>query len=122
MKVREAIGIIDSRKPNAYSVSDKLGWLNALDGRIKAEIIDTHEGWENILFLPYGLDDQDTMLMVPEPWDRMYLSWLECQIDYANAEFGKYNNSAAMFQAEYDAFENWYNRTHKPKGTRIRYF
>ena len=50
------------------------------------------------------------------------LSWLECQIDYANAEFGKYNNSAAMFQAEYDAFANWYNRTHKPKGTRIRYF
>ena len=60
--------------------------------------------------------------MVPEPWDRMYISYLESQMDYANAEYGRYNNSAAMFQAEYDGFANWYNRTHMPKGTRIRYF
>lgn len=122
MKVREAIASVDSRKPNAFDVSEKLAWLNALDGKIKAEVIDTHENPGNILFIPYGIDDEDVELMVPPPWDRMYISWLESQIDYANAEFGRYNNSAAMFQAEYDGFANWYNRTHMPKGTRIRYF
>lgn len=122
MKVREAIASVDSRKPNAFDVSEKLAWLNALDGKIKAEIIDTHENPGNILFIPYDIDDEDVELMVPPPWDRMYISWLESQIDYANAEFGRYNNSAAMFQAEYDGFANWYNRTHMPKGTRIRYF
>ena len=60
--------------------------------------------------------------MAPEPWDMMYISYLESQMDYANAEYGRYNNTAAMFQAEYDGFANWYNRTHTPKGTRIRYF
>ena len=122
MTVREAIASVDNRKPNAFDITEKLAWLNALDGKIQQEIIDTHDNPDGILFVPYGLDDGDMALLAPEPWDRMYISYLESQMDYANAEYGRYNNTAAMFQAEYDGFTNWYNRTHTPKGTRIRYF
>lgn len=122
MTVREAIASVDNRKPNAFDITEKLAWLNALDGKIQQEIMDTHDNPGGILFVPYGLDDEDVQLLAPEPWDRMYISYLESQMDYANAEYGRYNNSAAMFQAEYDGFANWYNRTHMPKGTRIRYF
>ena len=43
-------------------------------------------------------------------------------MDYHNGEYGKYNNAMDMFQAAYRGFENYYNRTHMPKGSKIKYF
>ena len=44
------------------------------------------------------------------------------QNDYYNGEMDKYNNAMAMFYAAYDGFKNHYNRTHMPKGQKIKYF
>ena len=63
----------------------------------------------------------ETELLVPAPWDEMYLRWLEARIDYANAEYTRYNNSMDMFRAVYQAYRSYYNRTHMPKGTRFRF-
>ena len=44
----------------------------------------------------------------------IYIRWLEAQIDYANGEYGKYNNSITMYNTAYSAYEKYYNREHKP--------
>ena len=44
MKLIEAINKIDALKQNTFTQEDKIGWLSTLDGIIKSEIIDTHEG------------------------------------------------------------------------------
>ena len=44
MTIIGAITRVDTVKPNTYSQMDKVKWLSELDGIIKAEIIDTHEG------------------------------------------------------------------------------
>ena len=93
-----------------------------MDGRVKEEVIDTHEGAEDVTFDGYNDGTLGTELLIPHPYDELYSLWLEAQIDYANNEYGRYNNSIAMFNATYSAFERWFNRNHMPIGTRIKLF
>lgn len=77
----------------------------------------------DIMFSGYDdSTDLNTELLVPEPFDEMYLRWLESQIDYYNGEYGKYNNAIVMYNAAYEAYRNEYNRTHMPLGKTIKYF
>ena len=126
MTIIEAINKIDSLKPNAYTPTDKIRWLSRLDGMVKEEIIDTHEDAENITFNGYDEDDEnfsiETELLIPYPHDEVYTLWLEAQIDYANNEYGRYNNSISMFNSTYSAFERWYNRNHMPLGKNLKFF
>lgn len=115
MTLMGAINHIDAIKPNAYSQTEKIKWISTLDGMIKKEIIDTHEGGEKIEFNGYQAGDLGKDLLVPSPYDDVYIKWLEVQIDYANGEYGKYNNSIMMFTSAYSTYEKYYNRTHMPK-------
>ena len=123
MTLNEAINKIDALKPNNFSIEDKIGWLSTLDHTVKAEMIDTHEGGEDIVFEGYTEETElDTKLLAPAPYDEMYIRRLEARIDYANNEFGKYNNAITMFNTSYGAYYNYYNRTHMPKGKKLKYF
>lgn len=123
MTIIEAIALVDNLKPNTYTQDDKIRWLSKLDGVVKAEIIDTHEGGSEVSFMGYDENTpHDTVLLVPAPYDDIYRFWLEAQIDYTNADFDKYNNSSMRYNAEYSAFERHYNRTHKPITHRLKFF
>ena len=123
MTIIEAINKTDNFKPNSYTQPDKVRWLSILDGIIKTEIIDTHEGSENVTFNGYEAETPiETVLLVPAPYDDIYVKWLEAQIDYANGETAKYNNSMVMYNTAYSAFERYYNRTHMPKGKSFKFF
>ena len=123
MTIIEAINRIDGLKPNIYSQSEKVRWLSQLDGLVKNDIIDTHEGSDAITF--NGYDDEtsiDTVLIIPSPYEDVYIHYLEMKIDYSNGETIKYNNSAMMYNNAYSSFEKWYNRTHMPKQVGFNYF
>lgn len=123
MKIIEAISRIDGLKHNTYTQSEKIAWLSRVDSIVKRLIIDTHEGWEEFTFSGYDdKTDVETEMLVPAPFDEMYLRWLEAQIDYANGEYGKYNNSILMYQTAYDSYANYYNRNNMPLGNKIKYF
>jgi hypothetical protein len=115
MTIMGAINHVDAVKPNGYSQVEKIKWLSTLDGRVKTEIIDTHDGAEGVTFKGYDETTALTQeLLIPHPYDEVYIRWLEAQIDYANGEYGKYNNSITMYNTALSAFERYYNRTHKP--------
>lgn len=122
MTIHEAITWIDEHKPNTLSREDKIRLLNQLDMEIFQSLVRTHTcGIQE--FEGYHEDiDPDTVLLAPEPYDAMYLHWLESQVDYANGEYQKYNNTNAVFRTDWETFERWYNRTHMPKGRLINYF
>lgn len=123
MTILEAVHKIDTVKPNSYTQPEKIKWLSTLDGIIKSEIIDTHEDGENVEFDGYDDEtDLDTELLVPSPYDDVYVRWLEARIDYANGEYGKYNNSMVAYNDAYSLFSNYYNRKHMPKGKQFKYF
>lgn len=115
MKIIEAINQLDTLKFNTYSQQDKVEWLSRLDSMVKKQIIDTHVGGESVVFSGYDVDTpEDTALLVPNPYDEMYLRWMEAQIDYHNGEYDKYNNAIIMFNTSFEAYEAYYNRTHMP--------
>ena len=123
MTIIEAINRIDAIKPNGYTQTEKIKWLSTLDGVVKAEIIDTHEGSDGVPFK--GYDDMTALthaLLIPHPYDEVYIRWLEAQIDYANSEYGKYNNSITMYNTALLAYEKYYNRTHKPLSKKFTHF
>lgn len=123
MKIREAINKIDTQKPNAYSQDEKIEWLSRLDSMIKIEVIDTHQGAEKVEFNGYNNEtDLDTELLAPEPYDEVYLRWLEAMIDYTNNEYGRYNNSMLMFKSVYNSYCNWYNRQNLPVKKAFKFF
>ena len=122
MTINEAIDTIDSLKHNTYTQEDKVGWLSRLDWKVKKLIIDTHEGADDVEFSGYTTEtDINTELLVPAPFDEVYLRWIEMQIDYANGEYGRYNNSKTMFDDAYSAYERYYNRTHMPIGCKRKF-
>lgn len=126
MTIRDAISKVDALKPNTYKEEDKVRWLSTLDTRVKTQIIDAHECSDPVFF--YGYTDLDsetelseTELLVPPPYDSMYLRWLEAMIDYHNSDDDRYNNAIILFNNDYESYKKYYTRTHMPlsKGKRF---
>lgn len=149
MTVREALTAIKGLKPSQYDDNTLVRWLSELDRRVYDDILCRYEGVrERTGFhrasredeltesksgkarnedetrhgpLPLDADrDIETKLLIPFPHDALYIKWLGAQIDYHNAEFERYNNGMVMFNAGYQAFGDWYNRTHMPAREEIR--
>ena len=115
MTIAEVISKVDALKPNTYAPEDKVDWLSTLDARVKSKIIDTHVHNEPIFFYGYdGINDMETELLVPAPYDEMYLRWLEAMIDYHNSDDDRYNNAIILFNNAYEDYKKHYTRTHMP--------
>ena len=115
MTIADVISKVDALKPNTYESKDKISWLSDLDARVKTQIINAHERREPVYF--YGYDEEtdlDTELLVPKPYDEMYLRWLEAMIDYHNSDDDRYNNAIILFNNAYDGYKRHYTRTHMP--------
>lgn len=123
MTLIEAINRVDALKPNSYSQEEKISWLSTLDGMIVRDVIRKYDGGEDFTFDGYTADTPlDTDLIVKEPYEEMYICWLESKIDYNNAEYARYNNSVTRYNDIYMEFARNYNRNHMPIGTAIKYF
>lgn len=122
MKIIEAINRIDSLKHNTYTQGEKLIWLSEVDWDVVKNIIATHEG-DTPTFNGYDdSTDLQTELLIPAPYDKAYLLWMEAQIHYYNGEYDKHNNAMDMFYEAFESFERHYNRTHMPKGKKFKFF
>lgn len=113
MTLQEAIDMQEALKPSAIPESMKITWLSTLDGSIKAEVIDTHKGGEQIAFSGYDESNKEQQLLAPAPYDRLYVSFLIAQIERYSGEIEKYNNSIMLYNVDYNDYTNWYNRTHE---------
>ena len=137
MTPNKAIEIIDRLKPNIYTDEDKLRWINELDGMVKRLVFQwdkkyfkelktqyeknqiTEEEYNEILdkAKPYSYpEDMVRELLIPAPFDDSYTLFLEAKIDYYNREYGNYNNSAMMFEAQFSEYKKDYIRHNQARG------
>lgn len=120
MKIREAIDRADALNPNQYTEEEKLRWLSVQDATVIEDILLTHErniGEQEPFFRPYTPEDMDKELIVPFPYDELYISYLDMKISEANKETDRYNNAVTLFNSYMTDFACHYNRTHMPKFT-----
>lgn len=113
MKIRECIDEFDRLNPNQYEEETKVKWLSNLDQRIYNDIILTHENSEEIEFKPYTSDNMMKELLVPAPYDELYVAYLQMKVDETDKETVRYNNSLTLYNAYYDSFAGYWNRTHR---------
>ena len=116
MTIKECIDIVDSSKPNQYTIKDKVIWLSFVEGIIIDEVLKTHEGYDGRydLFNGYTEDDMTVALIVPSPYDRLYTAYLKMKIDQENGETARYNNSMMMYNSYMLEWRKHYNKTHMP--------
>ena len=115
MTISDVLAQVDGRKHNTYSQSEKIAWLSQLDAMVKKEIVDGHEGAQSCSFSGYREDEPlHTVLLVPEPYDEMYLRFLEAQMDYHNGEYHSYNNAINQFNSIFEHYRAYYTRNHSP--------
>ena len=113
MTVGEAISRVDRLKYNAFSLEEKQRWLGQLEAMLKSHILDTHA--PGLSYTPIDANSPAaTPLLAPEPYDAMYVHWLEAQMDLYTGELPRYNATILLFNTQYGAFESWYNRHFAP--------
>lgn len=120
MTIEIAIAKCDEINPNTVDETTKIRWLSQLDGLIKSEILDNYErnNTEPDIsdFSGYTEDTpRSTALLVPFPYDDIYVNYLVAQVYLFLGENTKYNNYAMIYDSEKETYENYYARTHKPK-------
>ena len=116
MTIKECIDIVDSLKPNQYSIEDKVRWLSFIDRIIINDVLKTHEDYDEKydLFDGYSADKLGAKLIVPAPYDQLYTEFIKMKIDEENGETARYNNTATMFNSYLTVFKKWYNKHHLP--------
>lgn len=113
MTINEAIAQVNRTRQNRIPDDVMIRWLSNLDHQIYEEVIKTREGWESVSFMPYGADDGEKKLLVPPPYDEMYIYKLEASIYYEQREINKYATSMTMFNAVMEQYMKKYSREHR---------
>lgn len=139
MTINEALAKVDALQPNQYDFETKMSWLTQVDGEIFKDIILTHHNPPervmrrsefdpdmpgHLILKPYN--NGDDVLIVGSPYaDTVYIYWLQAQISMQNSEIAKYSQYATQYNAAYQSYANYYNRTHLPiqphRGNRVKF-
>lgn len=120
MTINEAITMADELKPNMMQTAVKVRFLNEIEGKVHGEIIMTHAHEAEAETCPTYDNDTDpgTVMLVPAPYDMLYVYWLMAQIDHLNMEMEKYNNDRALFEDAWGNFADFWNRKNMPLSAR----
>lgn len=106
--LQQALTRIDAICPNAWDKTAKLLWLNECESMIQTRILGTAPEQ----CITYDADtDRSTKLLVPAPFDRLYVYYVIAMCDYAAHETAHYTDSMMLFNAALDEYAKWYQRT-----------
>lgn len=121
-----AAGMIEQynvERPNGVEDSVKLDFLRKCESNLIENVIllydpkeddPTPEDWKEYL----DTFNMDSELILEEPYNDIYVWYLDQRIAFNNNDTKRYNASARMFDNAFLAFKQKYNREHFPKQTR----
>jgi len=87
----------DALLPNPIGETEKLRWLEDLDGQLLTELARLR-GREAAQPAVYT---EASELAVEEPWEELYLHWLQAKTLYFLGEYGRYQNAMSQFNSLY---------------------
>ena len=114
MTVREAIDRVRRMKPCDFKDETLVEFLNDVEKDIQVKVyklpLDKLTGY----CLP---QDDNTTLLVPPPFDKVYKLYMAAQIDLYRGEYTNYMNTSEAYNKAVGDFHAYYMREiYKPKG------
>ena len=112
MTIRDLLNRIEKEKPNGFTEADLIAFLNEVEAQAADEL-----HIEDVPVYEDNHTDLDEVLLVPAPYDVLYISYLKAKIDYANEEYDSYTNNQAQHVQDYKDFVDWVVRTGRAENT-----
>lgn len=116
----------NTERPNSVEDYMKVDFLKKIEQMIINTVIKTHMGAPDDEELEDHIEsfDYNTELLVGEPYDDLYIHYLDQRIALNNNDTKRYNLASTMFNNAMLVYQQYYNREHmgiKPKGHLIRH-
>ena len=126
MTAAQIIQRFDDDRKNGFADDRKLKWLEDIERQAVEEIILTHELPEELKETDFGTYfdtfGMDTEMLVPAPWDELYIHFLDMKIAWSQREAKSINMATTNFNDAYNAYAGWYNRHNMPLRKREPWF
>lgn len=109
MKLSEAIEQVKKEKPHSFSEEHSTVFINEIEAQIQEFLeipIQERKKYD-------WVNDGNAVLLAPEPYSVLYISFLKAKIDYAIEEYESYANNQAQFNEDFADFKAWALRTGK---------
>lgn len=107
MTIRTLIDKVQAEKPNTFTNEQIVAFVNEVEGNVAEELRTKR--------ITYSTTEEDMTkkLLVPAPYDRLYVSYVKAMIDFANEEYGSYQLNQQQFALDFEDFSNWVVRTNR---------
>lgn len=107
MKLKEAIRKADQLRPNTIEEEIKAQWVAEIEGRVAETAREPQptDGWA----------EEDPVLIMPYPYDDIYVLFLMAKIDFANEEMDLYGDDSVIANERVDNALAWWVRNHPPR-------
>lgn len=114
MTVAGIIEQYNTERPNSIEDMVKLSWLKKCETSLIEDTIKNHYGapTDEELFLHLEYFAMDTDLLLEEPYDDVYIYYLDQRIAYNNNDMNRYNASMRMYNNALLYWKQKYNREH----------
>lgn len=106
MTIKELFAYTEEQFPSQYPSDIKLQWVNQLE----KEIADYLELFDEVEFHPHEDILEETLIDEPD----VYALYIGARTDFANAEYGRYNNKVVQFNTFFDEWKARYIRKNRP--------
>lgn len=97
--------------PTEFSDTTLLMWISNCENTILADVLLASE--EDCVELT---ELNDAKMLVPHPWDKLYLPYMQAQVAHANGEYDHYANYIALYNAYRDEYARHIIATVNPGG------
>ena len=104
MTIKGLIDKVKEEKPNTFTDEKLLSFVNEIETDVAEQLIEEFDPYETV---------DDTTLLAPAPYDRLYVSYLKAMIDYSNEEYASYQLNQAQHVQDFTDFINWIVRENK---------
>lgn len=105
MTIKQLIDKVQEEKPNSFTDAKLISFIDEIETDVAEQFCVERESNYN------GETAQTTVLLCPEPYSRLYVSWVKSQIDYANEEYASYQLNTEQFTLDFRDFIDWIVRT-----------
>lgn len=111
MTSNRLITLLRELTENQYTDSVLMMWLSNCENTVLTDVLLASP--EDCVELT---EPSDEKLLVPHPWDKLYLPYMQAQVAHANGEYDHYANYITLFNAYLDEYARHILETVQPAG------